>query len=86
MTFKRIFPSLHLFLLLVTANLILFSLFRFIFYSWFQVADSSISNAMIQHAFYIGFKYDLQLSILMNLAIALLAWLPFLKIRQPLGT
>ncbi len=82
MIFKRIFPSLHLFLLLVTANLILFSLFRFIFYNWFQVADSTISNAMIQHAFYIGLKYDLQLSILMNLAIVLLAWLPFMKIRQ----
>ena len=82
MTFKKIFPHLHLFLLLIASNLILFTLFRGIFYTWFHFSDSSLTNAMIQQAFYIGLKFDLQLAILMNLPIAVLAWLPFLTINH----
>ncbi len=58
----------------------LFSVFRVVFYLWFKFPDDSITLVMLSNAFYIGFKYDLQLAILMNLPIALLAWLPLLKI------
>lgn len=80
MKLKRLFPSLHLFLLLVLTNLMLFSVFRVVFYLWFKFPDDSITLVMLSKAFYIGFKYDLQLAILMNLPIVLLAWLPLLKI------
>ncbi len=78
---KRLFRPLHLFFLIALVNILLFSTFRSIFYWWFAVADDGISHSLINKAFYIGLKFDIQLAILINLPIIFLAWLPFLKIK-----
>jgi len=80
MKFKYLNTQLHFFLILVLMNLLVFSAFRLVFYFWFYVPSDQITASILYQAFYLGLKYDLQLSILINLPLLLLAWLPPLKI------
>jgi phosphoglycerol transferase MdoB-like AlkP superfamily enzyme len=65
--------SLRLTLGLVTVNLVMFTLFRIVFYQWFSVPDPTITTALLTQAFYVGFKFDLRLALLIVLPVFALA-------------
>ena len=72
---NRIPPLFRLLFNLVLLDVVLFGLFRVIFYQWFNVPDTGITASMLANAFYTGFKFDLRLALLINLPILLLGWL-----------
>jgi phosphoglycerol transferase MdoB-like AlkP superfamily enzyme len=74
--FNRL-PALARFLLALTAiNLVVFAVFRGAFWAAFQEALASASPADLAKALYLGFKFDLRLSLLLCLPLALLGWIP----------
>ena len=80
---NKIPPHLRLLMVLVLVDLVLFGLFRVVFYKWFSVPDNTITLPMLINAFYLGFKFDLRLALLINLPIFLLGWFsPFNAIKS----
>src|SRR6266853_2284206 len=74
--FNRL-PGLARFLLALTAiNLAVFAAFRGIFWAAFHEALASASSADLRKALYLGLKFDLRLTLLLCLPLALLGWIP----------
>lgn len=74
--FNRL-PALARFLLALTAiNLVAFSAFRGVFWAAFHDAVAGAARADLLKALYLGFKFDLRLSLLLCLPLALLGWIP----------
>lgn len=69
---NRIPPLFRLLLTLIIFDVVLFGLLRVIFYQWFSVPDTTITSAMLLNAFYLGFKFDLKLALLISVPIFLL--------------
>ena len=69
---NRFPPLFRLCLALTLFDLVIFGLFRVIFYQWFAVPDTTITAAMLLNAFYLGLKFDLKLALLISLPIFLL--------------
>jgi phosphoglycerol transferase MdoB-like AlkP superfamily enzyme len=70
-------PALARFLLALTAiNLVVFTVLRGAFWAAFHEALASASAADLAKALYLGFKFDLRLSLLACLPLALLGWIP----------
>ena len=65
-------PLFRLLLKLVALDIAIFALFRIVFYQWFNVPDATITAPMLFNAFYLGFKFDLRLALLINVPIFLL--------------
>lgn len=83
----RKFPlNFNLIIALCLLNLVLFTLFRSVFYFWFVIDGNELNLGEILQAFYLGLKFDLRLALLINLPILLIAWLkwfnPFSSERQ----
>jgi len=74
MLIKKIPLNINLILSLCLFNLVLFSLFRTVFYFWFNIEDATIGTSEIFQAFYLGLKFDLRLALLVNLPLLLIAW------------
>jgi len=73
--FNRL-PGLARFLLALTAiNLVAFTAFRGAFWAVFHDSVASASRADLLKALYLGFKFDLRLSLLLCLPLALLGWI-----------
>ena len=73
-------PRLFRFILIATGiHLLLFFLLRFGLYSYFQNTNDPISASELFQAFYLGLKFDLQLSLLMTLPLFLLGGIHFLS-------
>lgn len=73
-------PRLTRFLfLVVVVNVIIFGAFRVGFWWYFSNPDDPLSVDALLNAFFIGFKYDVRLSLLMTLPVFLLGWLKFLS-------
>jgi phosphoglycerol transferase MdoB-like AlkP superfamily enzyme len=80
---NKIPPHFRLLLTLIVLDVVLFGLFRVVFYKWFSVLDSTITQPMLLKAFYLGFKFDLKLALLINLPIFLLGWFkPFNAVKS----
>jgi len=80
---NKIPPHLRLLMTLVLVDVVLFGLFRVVFYKWFSVPDNTITQPMLWNAFYLGFKFDLKLALLINLPIFLLGWFkPFNAVKS----
>ena len=72
--FNRL-PGLARFLLALTAiNLAVFAAFRGIFWAAFHEALASASSADLRKALYLGLKFDLRLTLLLCLPLALIGW------------
>lgn len=64
--------------------LLVFTLFRGAFFLWFSPATEGIESAAVARAFYLGFKYDLRLALLLLVPFALLGQIrPLDPIRSP---
>lgn len=59
--------------MLILLDIVLFGLFRIVFYKWFSVPDATITAPMLLNSIYLGFKFDLKLAILINLPIFILS-------------
>lgn len=70
---------LHFLINLLLINLALFSLFRLAFWLYFKTPADPIPVDMLLHSFYLGFKYDLRLALLMILPLFLLGGLRILS-------
>ncbi|VAX05843.1 Sulfatase family protein [hydrothermal vent metagenome] len=70
---------LHFLINLLLINLALFSLFRLAFWIYFKTPADLIPTEMLVNSFYLGFKYDLRLVLLMILPLFLLGGLRLLS-------
>ncbi len=61
---------------------ILFTLFRIVFYYTFSNTTSDVSFVDITHAFWMGVRFDLRLSILISLPLLILSILPVVNIGR----
>ena len=59
--------------MLIALDTVLFGIFRLVFHQWFSVPDATITTPMLLNAFYLGFKFDLKLAILINLPVFILS-------------
>jgi len=74
--FNRL-PGLARFILALTAiNLVVFAVFRGVFWAAFHEALANAPWADLLKALYLGFKFDLRLALLICLPLALLGWIP----------
>ncbi len=80
-------PRLIRFLVIgVLLNLFVFTFFRLIFWGVFKVPQDAIPSPILLKSFYIGFKFDLRLTLLIFLPVLLLAWIKPVNIfRATLG-
>lgn len=74
MFIKKLPININLVLALCILNLLLFSLFRAVFYFWFAIDDGSLNSHDVIQAFYLGLKFDIRLALLVNLPVFLIAW------------
>ena len=74
--------SLQFLVALSLFNVILFGIFRLVFFVWFNNPNDPVSTDALIKAFYLGLKFDLRLSLLMSLPFILLAWIPALQIAR----
>lgn len=71
-------PRLHIYVIqCVLLMLVLQSLLRIVFYFSFEAPENPLSAGDVAWAFYLGLKYDLQLSLIVSLPLLLLGWIPF---------
>ncbi len=70
---------LHFLINVVLLNLLLLSLFRISFWAWFDNPADPIPLPDLLHGFYLGFKYDLRLTLLIILPLFLLGGLRILS-------
>ncbi len=70
---------LHFLINLLLINLALFSLFRLGFWLYFKTPADPIPLDMLAHSFYLGFKYDLRLALLIILPLFALGGLRILS-------
>ncbi len=76
---QRLPRLLHFLINLLLINLIMFSLFRLAFWLYFKTPADPIPGGMLLHSFYLGFKYDLRLALLMIMPLFLLGGLRILS-------
>ena len=80
MIFVRRLPKRIRFALVVVGlNMGIFTLFRIIFWMLFRPAAPDAHVSEFFRAFYLGFKFDLRLSLLICLPVLALSWIPFLN-------
>jgi hypothetical protein len=59
----------------VSLNLFALTIFRLIFWGIFNVPQDALPISVLLKSFYIGFKFDLRLTLLIYLPVLLLAWI-----------
>ena len=74
---KRIIISLYMLLLLTS----LLTLFRFLFGLIFYNEFSTLTSNFISKSFFLGFRFDLRLIIIIILPYLLLSWIPIINNR-----
>jgi phosphoglycerol transferase MdoB-like AlkP superfamily enzyme len=83
----RLLPaSIHFVALGVLVSLILFTLLRLGFWWVFREGAGGLEGGDLLHAFYLGLKFDLRLSLLIGLPVLLLGWIrPLHAVRSRWG-
>jgi len=66
-------------LVVVGLNMVIFTLFRTVFWMLFRATASETSGSELLRALYLGFRFDLRLSLLICLPVLALSWIPFLN-------
>ncbi|MDH5368419.1 MAG: sulfatase-like hydrolase/transferase [Gammaproteobacteria bacterium] len=73
-------PRLFRFILIATGiHLLIFLILRFGLYWYFKLPADPISSAELIHAFYLGLKFDLRLSLMMTLPLFIFGGIRFLS-------
>ena len=73
--FSRL-PQLIRFLVIsIFINVLVFTVFRMVFWTAFNTPEDSIPNHILFKSFYIGFKFDMRLALFIHLPILLFAWI-----------
>jgi len=75
MIIRKLPINFNLIIALCLLNLLLFTIFRSVFYFWFVIDGNEFQAVEILQAFYLGLKFDLRLALLVNSPILLVAWL-----------
>src|SRR4030042_28721 len=80
MIFVRRLPKrIRFALVAVGFNMGMFPLFRIIFWICFRPAAPEADGSEFFRAFYLGFKFDLRLSLMVCVPVLALSWIPFLN-------
>jgi phosphoglycerol transferase MdoB-like AlkP superfamily enzyme len=77
--FHRLPTRIQFAVVMVVLNMIIFTLFRAVFWMVFRSTGSEVSGSELLRALYLGFKFDLRLSLLVCLPVLALSWIPFLN-------
>ena len=73
-------PRLIRFILtVVILNVLVFSAFRVAFWAYFNSPTDPVDPGTLANAFFIGFKFDARVALIMVLPMLLLAWIPYLN-------
>lgn len=77
--FRRLPKRIRFALAVLGINMLIFTLFRAIFWVWFRSVAPEASGSEVLRALYLGFRFDLRLSLLICLPVLVLSWIPFLN-------
>jgi phosphoglycerol transferase MdoB-like AlkP superfamily enzyme len=71
-------------LILLGLNMVIFTLFRMIFWALFRSTAPEASRSEFLWALFLGFKFDLRLSLLVCLPVLIFSWIPGMNfVRSP---
>ena len=73
--FSSLPGTVKLILGILALNLVFFSVLRFGFWLLFSNPDDAVSALTLLKSFYIGFKFDLRLALLLSLPLFLIGWI-----------
>jgi len=77
--FRRLPKRIRFALVVVGFNMLIFTLFRAIFWAVFRSIAPEAPGSEFLWASYLGFRFDLRLSLLICLPVLALSWIPFLN-------
>jgi len=77
--FRRLPRRIRFGLVVVGLNVLIFTLFRFIFWALFRSTAPEAPGSDLLWALYLGLKFDLRLSLLICLPVLALSWIPGLN-------
>jgi phosphoglycerol transferase MdoB-like AlkP superfamily enzyme len=77
--FNRLPKRIRFALVVIGFNMLIFILFRVIFWALFRSIALELTTSEFLRALYLGFKFDLRLSLLVCLPVLALSWIPFLN-------
>jgi len=84
--FYRLPRRLRFLLVVFAINLLIFTGLRIAFWIAFHTTDDPISIDILLKSFFIGFKFDLRLSLLLVFPVLILSWIPGINpVRSPRG-
>jgi phosphoglycerol transferase MdoB-like AlkP superfamily enzyme len=79
MKFYKLPPLIQFLVLLTAVHVLLFSLFRVAFWTYFNDPSDPVAGADLWYAFYVGLKFDLRLALLIALPLFLFGWIKYLS-------
>ncbi len=74
--FYRLPKRLRLIILVVASYILIFTALRIAFWLTFHTTDNPVSSGVLLKTFFLGFKFDLRLALLLSFPIILLSWIP----------
>ncbi|MFB0505783.1 MAG: LTA synthase family protein [Thermodesulfobacteriota bacterium] len=84
--FRRLPRRIRFGLVVIGFNVLIFTLFRLIFWAVFRSTAQEAPGLDFLWALYVGFKFDLRLSLLICLPVLALSWIPGLNfVRSPIA-
>ena len=84
--FKNIPKLLRFLFFSILLNMLIFTILRVVYFYVFNNPHDPIPNSILTQSFYIGFKFDLRLSLLLHLPIFLCGWIrPFSGFASSIG-
>src|SRR5512139_2710924 len=81
-TFQRFPKRLRFGLIVVFITMIMLTLFRIVFWALFRSTAEEAAAPDLFHAIYLGFKFDLRLSLVICLPPLILSWIPGLNFTR----
>ncbi len=82
--FQRFPKRIRFGVIAVLMTMILFTLFRIVFWAFFRSTAQEATASDVFHALYLGFKFDLRLSLFICLPPLILSWIPGLNFTRSL--
>lgn len=79
MIYRRLPKRIRFALVVVGFNMLIFTFFRAIFWMLFRSTAPEVSGSELLWALYLGFRFDLRLSLLICLPVLALSWIPLLN-------
>ena len=80
--FRRLPGRVRFALVVIGINMVIFTAFRVIFWALFRSSAPEAQPSALLWAWYLGFKFDLRLSLLICLPVVALSWIPGLNVLR----